>query len=382
MPSLLKDKTKDGRYRGWYKSHEIGADGRRKTIKFTGTRNRQETLALARAHQVREDRIAAGSDPAPEDRKKWRGFVATVKEYLAYGESQGGWGGRPWSKKHARLRRARLAWWHEQIGFQTLGDVMVALRPVEIVLIKLRDLDRSSKTLRHYQESLQSFCRWCVDRGYLPYHPLARMRNFDGTPRTRRRVFTLAEIKAILAVPPPERRLVYEVALFSGLRFGELRQLRGAHLDTKRGGLKLEAEWTKNRRAGFQPLPVHLIAKLACAIQFPSSPLLRIPSHSHFARLFNKDLKAAGVEKVTEEGVAGFHSWRGTYATLLDELGASPKETQELMRHSTPMLTMQRYVQARIERRRQLVQDVADHVRSALGVPEDGQQAQDDQKNV
>ena len=44
---------------------------------------------------------------------------------------------------------------------------------------------------------------------------------------------------------------------------------------------------------------------------------------------------------------------------MLDELGASPKETQELMRHATPMLTMQRYVQARFDRRQRLVEDMA-----------------------
>ena len=37
------------------------------------------------------------------------------------------------------------------------------------------------------QESLQSFCRWCIDRGYLPSDPLARLRKFDMTPRITRR---------------------------------------------------------------------------------------------------------------------------------------------------------------------------------------------------
>ena len=65
-----------------------------------------------------------------------------------------------------------------------------------------------------------------------------------------------------------------------------------------------------------------------------------------------------------------FHSWRGTYATLLDSLGASPKETQELMRHATPVMTMQRYVQARHDRQKALVQTMAEVVISAQLVPE------------
>ena len=369
MPGILKTKTKDGKWRAWYKCHLTGSDGRRKTLKFTGTHSRRETLALARQRQVEEDRIAAGLIPAPEDCLQWRDFVETVQDYLAYGEAQGGRGGRPWGSTHARNQRAQLAWWHEQVGFRTLEDLMRGLRPVETALVRLRDRGRTGKTLRNYQESLHSFCRWCVDRGYLPSDPLARLRKFDAAPCTRRRPLTLEDIAAIMAVAPPDRRLLYEMALFSGLRLGELRHLKGAHLDISRGGLRLDADWTKNRRAGFQPLPSHLVARLARAIEFPSSSLLRVPSQPQLTRVFDKDLQAAGIEKVNEQGVAVFHSWRGTYGSLLDSLGASAKETQELMRHATPVLTMQRYVQARLERQKTLVQSMADVVMSAPGVP-------------
>ena len=126
----------------------------------------------------------------------------------------------------------------------------------------------------------------------------------------------------------------------------------------------------KNRRAGFQPLPGHLVSKLARATEFPSSPLLPVPSHAQVTRHFERDLEEAAIPKVTEEGVMVFHSWRGTYATLLDSLGASPKETQELMRHATPVMTMQRYVQARHDRQKALVQTMAEVVISARLVPE------------
>ena len=367
MPGILRTKTKDGKWRAWYKSHLTGSDGRRKTLKFTGTRSRRETLALANERQVQEDRIAAGLVPAPEDRQPWRDFVDTVQDYLAYGEAQGGRGGRPWGRTHARNQRARLAWWHEQIGFRTLEDLMKALRPVETALVKLRDRGRTSKTLRDYQESLQSFCRWCIDRGYLPSDPLARLRKFDMTPRITRRPLASAEIARILALVPPDRVLLYEVALFTGLRAGELAHLRSWHLDMERGGLRLEAEWTKNRRPGFQPLPRYLLEKLAGTGTSPSEVLLKVPSHP--ARTFDEDLRLAGIEKASPDGVLVFHSWRATYGTLLDELGASPKETQELMRHATPMLTMQRYVQARLDRRQQLVEDMASVIWSARGVP-------------
>ena len=106
MPGILKHKTKDGRWRGWYKSHRNGSDGHRKTLKFTGTRSHRDTLTLAHQRQLKEDRIVAGLTAGPETPRVWRGFVETVQDYLAYGESQGGRGGRPWGRIHARNQRA------------------------------------------------------------------------------------------------------------------------------------------------------------------------------------------------------------------------------------------------------------------------------------
>ena len=263
-----------------------------------------------------------------------------------------------------------------------MEDLIQSLRPVETALVRLRDRGRTGKTLHDYQQALKSFCRWCVDRGYLPRDPLARLRRFDPAPGTRRRALTLENIAAILAVAPPERRLLYEMALFSGLRLGELRRLAGAHLDIHRGGVRLDAEWTKNRRAGFQPLPGHLVSRLARATEFPSSPLLPVPSQAQLTRNFDRDLEAASIDKVNPDGVVVFHSWRGTYATLLDSLGASPKETQELMRHATPVVTMQRYVQARYDRQKTLVQTMAEVVISARLVPEPSAAGPGDDPNV
>ena len=47
-----------------------------------------------------------------------------------------------------------------------------------------------------------------------------------------------------------------------GLRANELRNLAVKHLDIKRGGLHLDAAWTKNRKPGFQPLAASLVQRL------------------------------------------------------------------------------------------------------------------------
>ena len=57
-----------------------------------------------------------------------------------------------------------------------------------------------------------------------------------------------------LASSPLPRSLLYEMALFSGLRANELRSLTIDDLDLDRYGVILNAEWTKNRQEGCQPL--------------------------------------------------------------------------------------------------------------------------------
>ena len=85
----------------------------------------------------------------------------------------------------------------------------------------------------------------------------------------------------LLAVVSPERRLLLEVALTTGLRANELRELRVRHLDRNESGLRLDTAWTKNRKDGFQPLPQRLLKRLLehSEGKEPDEPLLHVSSH-------------------------------------------------------------------------------------------------------
>ena len=130
-----------------------------------------------------------------------------------------------------------------------------------------------------------------------------------------------------------------------------------------------ERLWTKNRRAGFQPIPGDLVLRLhrfadsgepkqlydkaysrgSSKRQPPISPLLYVPSSP--ARSLYRDLEAAGIPRITPKGKLDFHACRGAYINLLLESGdITPKEVQELARHSTLDLTMNVYVRVREER--------------------------------
>lgn len=356
-----KKRSKDGKYQGWF----LDSVGKRKF--FTGTRDRTETLQMAGRLEDEHRQVRLGYRPAQSSaqRHRNRAFHDVVLEYMSWGESQGGRGGHPWGKTHARNRRTHLKWWQEQLGIATLADLPGILPRVETELRGLQQLGRAGKTIANYSEALSAMCDWCVQRGYLADDPLKALAPFDTTPQSARRAMTAEEIMRLLESCASHRRVLYETAFLSGLRASELRNLTVDHLDQERGGLYLDAAWTKNRKSVFQQLPVALVERLEAFAgsgeadrlydrfyrhrgdrdRLPANPLLYVPSHT--ARDLAIDLEAAGIPKNAPGGKIDFHACRVAYVSLVVESGATVKEAQELARHSTPQLTMNVYARAR-----------------------------------
>ncbi len=380
MPGVHTRTYKDGYLRGWYR------DARNKRQFFKGTTDAQETLRLAWEQQLQADRIRNGMAP-DQPRMSTYGFVDIVEDYLSWGTRQGGRSGRPWGRTHARNRRSQLAWWDEQLYVTTLDKLAFKTREIDQAIQRLSDEDKAPKTIALHVETLRAFCAWCVDRGYLASDPTKHLRRINTAPQTEYRAFTLDEVHRVMAVAPRAHRILYETALFTGLRVDELKKLTLFHLDRERNGLRLDADFTKNRRDGFSLLPSDLVPELAAyadnrealklyqanyakahrTYQSDRVPLLYVPSHTVLA--LDEDLKRAGLVKETREGILVFHSWRKTFATLLDHVGASAKENQEMMRHATPEITMQRYVKTQEERQRKVLDRMVNYVGS--GSPTD-----------
>ena len=367
MPYVFQTERKDGTAHSKWRFQYTDWTGRRRTA--TGTTSKRETEKIARRVQDKHDRIKKGLEPPPDSAQKHRTqpFNKVKKEYLDWGESQGGRGGKPWGEKHARMRQTHLNWWEEQLELNVLADLEGILPEVEAALRNLKDMGRSNKTINNYAGALRAFCNWCIERSYLSENPIEDLGQWDTTPEQERRALTRKEVRLLLEHSPPERELTYKVALCSGLRAKELRNLQVRHLDLDRGGLHLDESWTKNRKPGFQPLPGFLLDELRHEVEDkePTESLLYVPSHP--ARAMDKDLETARILKQTEEGKIDFHALRVTFVSLLVESGASVKETQALARHANPDLTMNVYAKTRSEHLQRTAEGIG---RTLLG--EDG----------
>ncbi len=373
MAGVRKKPQSNGKYQGWFTDYK----GDRKF--FIGTKKKTETKHMADKFEDEHRQVRLGYRPIPKRADKFRNkhVKEIIDAYLAWGQAQGGRGGRPWGKVHFRKRTSMLEWWQDKLGFEVMADLEGILARVEDILRKLRLENRSGKTLQNYAEALNSFCSWSVKRGFLRSNPLHDLEPFDTTPLTIRRAMTEDEIMELFQAAPLERKLLYAVAFTTGLRAGELRSLTENHLDEENCGLILNAEWTKNRKKGFQPLPSSLLVnlkefaerKIASRfyeknyrrfedIDIPENPILYVPSHP--AREMDKDLELAGIPKTTSAGKIDFHSCRVAFITFVLEAGATVKEAQVLARHSTPILTMNTYARAKDSRLTDLTEMVAE----------------------
>jgi len=340
--------------------------------KGTGTTSRKETENIAAQVQGKQYAIRRGVAAAPKATDTVRNIDHVIAEYLRWGGAQGGRRGRPWSPVHARKRELSLAFWKDELKLKTQFDLIDCQSRVERVIHRMHiTAGRSGKTTWNRVETLAAFCRWCVERDYLSEDPLRRLKKINTDPVLRRRPLDADEIGRLLQACLPERVLLYETAICSGLRANELRHITPAHLDMFRGGLRLEAAWTKNRLDGFQPLPRWLVDKLvAAATEMPPNVPIFSVHKTHAARMLREDLKRAGIPVFKPgEGAAVFHSLRMSFCSLLDDHGASAKTTQELARHSTPTITMNTYVRTKEDRVRGVVESLGESIRQAPASP-------------
>jgi integrase len=216
--------------------------------------------------------------------------------------------------------------------------------------------------------------------------PLASLSGFNEKTDRRhvRRVMTREELAYLLPVvegfttanhnlPGADRAMLYRLAFGTGFRASELRSLTSASfdLDTDPPTVTVGASYSKRRREDAQPIRRDLAELLRPWLTGrPRNQRLfeRLPGNT--ARMLRTDLAAARIRWIEEaetpaeqstrkvsdflayvdgDGrVCDFHATRHTYISGIVSGGASVKVAQELARHSTGMLTVDRYAHTRL----------------------------------
>lgn len=256
-------------------------------------------------------------------------MVVHLEAYIAH-QSHRELNGRHLQQVEARVRRVI-----------TTGPLTT--EHVQAVMAELRK-SVSAVTANKYLASCKAFAAWLVDVGSLPANPLARSRLLPELECRQRRALTRAEVRRLLAVTS---RLhgAYRLALETGLRLGEIRQLTEADfvLKGKNPHVRVRASTAKNRRTVNQPLPTASVKHWRTFITASQSRLGFIHAPPDAAARMRVDLKTAKVRFETRDGVCHFHSLRHTYITRLALAGVPPAVVQRLARHSDIRTTLTFY---------------------------------------
>ena len=199
------------------------------------------------------------------------------------------------------------------------------------------------KTANDYLEAARCFFNWLVKLGRAGSNPLLAVEKVKTKAGRAEEIRALsdAEMLRLLAVAG-ERKPVYLMAVFTGLRSGELAALKWGdlHLDAVTPFVRVRATTTKNGKSAEMRLHPELVEALrslkACSVLDDEPVFKSIPRIERFRR----DLIKADIAPVDAFGrKAVFHSLRHTFGTNLARGGVASRVAMALMRHSDRRLT-------------------------------------------
>jgi len=173
--------------------------------------------------------------------------------------------------------------------------------------------------------------------------PLLELQTIRIGPRAGKKVARVkpqTEAKAIRK--GRERRLIYMLAAWTGLRRNEIRQLTwgDVQLESLPAKIALRANTTKSKRADSLPIHPQLADALRDWKPSDAGPGDHVVSTVPLMKFLRADLALAGIAHKDEAGrYVDFHSLRVSLSTMLAANRVSPRATQALMRHTDPRLT-------------------------------------------
>ncbi len=278
--------------------------------------------------------------------------------------------------KHARQTAKSVKKVFEACRFRKWNDIQAST--FYNYLNKMKNhADMSQRTFNFYLKAGKQFCRWMVQDQRASQSPLEHLKTETITKRKRqRRVLNADEIRRLLEVTKAaperfgmtgyERALLYRLAVETGLRANELRNLKVSSFDCNNLLVTAIAVSTKNKQIATLPLRADTAGELQ---SFFAS---KMPSAKAFGGRYKKltdktaemlrcDLVDANIHYQDDAGMYfDFHSFRHEAGSLLAASGVHPKVAQSIMRHSYINLTMSLYTHTLRGQESQAVENLPD----------------------
>lgn len=244
--------------------------------------------------------------------------------------------------------------------------------------------ERSARTKETYRAAASVFCNWLMDQDRLEKNPLRKVVKPAGKAVRKRRALSVPELQKLLDVTRTrpvkefstirigprkgqvdgklkpetrkklemlglERSLIYKMAIYTGLRRGEIEALRVEHLQLEAkpyAWLNLPGEFTKNgdeaRLLLIPSFASELVEWIKLARKTDGDLLFAV--RNEMVKTLRADLRAADIPYKDNQGrQADFHALRMSCNVMLGQAGVSPRVRQLAMRHGDIRLTLDTY---------------------------------------
>jgi integrase len=353
-----------GTWFGKYREDVIGPDGNtiRKQITVSlGSKKDIPTKPLAKRRMEQVLARINSVDYRPGRFAKMEEFAERWREQILVGQ-------KPSTKVSAEshLRTHILP----HFGKHSLDQIGTEAQ--QIFVTKLTRANLSRKTTLNVMSTLSSILSTAKTWGYVCepvryeslVHPCEEI-------ETEARFFTLDQLGKILAAAREPYKTMFMVLAMTAMRAGEMLGLQWGDIDLgnrcihiRRSAWYGRVQTVKNKTSEATiPLPAALAVSLA-AYKETWKP------NPHGFLFVTRNIRPPSSNKVVEYGLwpvldllsiphCGLHAFRHTYTSLLLQSGATPKVTQEQLRHADPRVTLGIYGHVLGEDHRDAVEKVA-----------------------
>ncbi len=279
-----------------------------------------------------------------ESEKKQVSFGEFAAEYLeGYAKP---------TKKSWKTDAARLTLLKKQFKDADLRQIT----PMQIERFRgslLSDGVKRSTTNR-YVALLKRMLNIAIDEGYLESNPARKIRMFSEADYMKQRVLTTDEENKLIETCFPHTKDIVVFALNTGMRLGEILNLKWANVDQEAGMIKVE--YTKSGKTRYIPMNQTLKGLLLELRKERQEYVFTNPDSKDRFR----DIKRSFYSGCRRAGITGlrFHDLRHTFASRLVRNGVDIGTVRKLLGHSTLLVT-QRYVHTDEESMRMAVGSLA-----------------------
>ena len=257
---------------------------------------------------------------------------------------------KSWSTDESRLRILN-AYFKQQ----DLRDI-TTLSVQRFISTREKNGNRKS-TINRYLALLKKMFNLAIDEGYLGENPVCKVKFFSEKDNLQERILTPGEEERLKENCIPHLRSMIIVALNTGMRRGEIQNLKWSQISFK--DRTIIAQKTKSGRDRHIPVNDALFKELQAleaerkrnAFVFTNErtgkPFVSIKTG------FNAACRRAGIDHLR------FHDLRHTFGSRLIQHGADIETVRSLLGHSSITIT-QRYVHSTHERRKAAVDTLAE----------------------